>query len=142
MVFLPPGTPYNILESSATIFQRVMDGGPIGPAPHTICDIIEAFTLDGIEYKPGMQGETLDEVTNQKGEDLIKIFVEGVTETGPKLDDFVKWVPFNKLKIGCSDWKGSTEGFSVRTKASVGAASTGSLKDQPGFANNTVGKAS
>jgi hypothetical protein len=67
-----------------------MDGGPIGPAPHRVCDIVETFTLDNIEFRPGMQGEILEKATDEGGVQWARIFIEGVTETGTKPDDCKK----------------------------------------------------
>jgi hypothetical protein len=141
MVFPPPGTPYNILEPYTAFFQRVMDGGAIGLAPHRVCDIVETFTLDNIEYRPDMQGEILEKATDEGGVQWARIFIEGVTETGTKPDDRKKWVPLDKIKIG-SDWRGHDDGWRSHEHDFVGAAPAGHQEEKPESSKKTVHEAS
>lgn len=82
MVFFLPGTPHDLFQDTAATWCKERDGMPTGPAPHTVprqtgheCEIIETFTSeDNIRYETGMQGHVLE---------MAKIFIQGVTQTGP-----------------------------------------------------------
>jgi hypothetical protein len=57
-----------------------------------------------IQYKKGMQGLFLGELTTPEGIRMAKIFIQGTTEHGLDQGQANKWVPVDKIEIG-PHWK-------------------------------------
>ena len=55
---------------------------------------------NNIQYTKGMQGQFLGESINPSGMRMAKIFVQGVTETGPNPGERNKYVPIATIKTG------------------------------------------
>ncbi|KAF9694308.1 hypothetical protein EKO04_007946 [Ascochyta lentis] len=70
-------------------FISLMDGAPLGPAPHTVGDLQPAVTTCTVkrdfqrfdyEYKKGVQGQYVAEHTDKEGKVWARIVVDGLTD--------------------------------------------------------------
>jgi hypothetical protein len=147
MPFIPADAPLDVL-SHRKGWVRVRNGADFGPAPHTLlpsnkwgCEIIETHTTpkpESITFTKGMQGCALERI-EFNGKRFVKIFIPGVTETGPKLGERNKYVLESMLKIG-EPWRQAGEQWPIVISPDVGMVSGVALKINSGTADRLLDK--